>query len=105
MTARWTGMYVKQLNVQIDLDHDGTTDVIFYKDGTSKPTGLPSSCTPVAVGGNSMMRLTGTDSGYLTWSDADPRTWYDDGRQYYYPIPAAAILHNKNIKQNPHWDK
>lgn len=105
MTARWTGMYVKQLNVQIDLDHDGTTDVIFYKDGTSKPTGLPSSCTPVAVGGNSMMGLTGTDSGYLTWSDADPRTWYDDGRQYYYPIPAAAILHNKNIKQNPHWDK
>lgn len=103
MAMRWTGMYVPQLNVQIDLDHDGTTDVIFYKDGTQKPTGLPSSCTPVAVGGKSMMGLTGENSGYLTWSDADPRTWYADGRQYYYPIPAAAILHNKNLKQNPGW--
>lgn len=103
MAARWTGIYVPRLNEQIDLDHDGTTDVIFYKDGTEKPSGLPASCVPVAVGGKSMMGLTGNDSGYLTWSDADPRTWYADGRQYYYPIPAAAILHNKNIKQNPGW--
>ena len=103
METRWIGMYVPKLNVQMDLDHDGTTDVIFYKDGTQKPTDIPSTCTPVAVGGKSMMGLTGENSGNLTWSDADPRTWYDDGRQYYYPIPATAILHNKNLKQNPGW--
>lgn len=31
MTMRWTGIYVPALNVQMDLDKDGTPDVIFYK--------------------------------------------------------------------------
>lgn len=106
MTMRWTGIYVPALNVQMDLDRDGTPDVIFYKG--EKPTGLPASCTPVSVGDGTQQGLTGTNSGNLTWSDNDPRIWYDDDRQYYYPIPQSAI--NKasvngvsNLKQNPGW--
>ena len=105
MTMRWTGIYVPKLNVQMDLDHDGTTDVIFYKGET--PTGLPSSCTPIAVDGGDVTRqgLTGTNSGNLTWYDNDPsRVWYEDGRQYYYPIPKSAINLNVNLKQNPGWE-
>lgn len=102
MTMRWTGIYVPDLNVQIDLDHDGTTDVIFYKG--EKPTGLPASCTPVSVGEGSQQGLTGSSSGNLTWSDQDPRIWYSDGRQYYYPIPQSAINKNKNLAQNPGWE-
>ncbi|MCS2918601.1 RagB/SusD family nutrient uptake outer membrane protein [Parabacteroides merdae] len=30
-------------------------------------------------------------------------SWYDDGRQYYYPIPQSAIIKNGNLKQNPGW--
>lgn len=103
MAMKWIGMYVPAINKQIDLDHDGTTDVYFYKEGTTKPSGLPATCAPIAVGGKSNQGLTGETSGYLTWGDNDPRTWYPDGRQYYYPIPATAIQHNSNLKQNPYW--
>lgn len=102
MTMRWTGIYVPALNVQMDLDHDGTPDVIFYKG--EKPVNLPASCTPVSVGDDSQQGLTGATSGNLTWSDNDPRKWYSDGRQYYYPIPQSARIKNPNLKQNPNWD-
>ena len=104
MMMRWTGIYVPALNVQMDLDHDGTTDVIFYKG--EKPTGLPASCTPISVDGGEETRqgLTGATSGNLTWYDNDPsRIWYEDGCQYYYPIPQSAINLNENLKQNPGW--
>lgn len=104
MMMRWTGIYVPALNVQMDLDHDGTTDVIFYKG--EKPTGLPASCTPISVDGGEETRqgLTGATSGNLTWYDNDPsRIWYEDGRQYYYLIPQSAINLNENLKQNPGW--
>ncbi|MEY8487706.1 RagB/SusD family nutrient uptake outer membrane protein [uncultured Parabacteroides sp.] len=107
MTMRWTGIYVPALNVQMDLDKDGTPDVIFYKG--EKPTGLPASCTPVSVGEGTQQGLTGATSGNLTWSDDDPRIWYSDGRQYYYPIPQSAINNARlpdgttNLKQNPGW--
>lgn len=101
MTMRWTGIYIPMLDVQMDLDRDGTPDVIFYE-GTA-PEGLPASCVPIAVGGKSQQGMTGETSGHLTWSDNDPRIWYPDDRQYYYPIPASAILKNANLKQNPGW--
>lgn len=101
MTMRWTGIYVPALNQQIDLDQDGTMDVVFYI-GT-KPEGLPASCAPISVGADTQQGLTGKTSGELTWSDNDPRKWYDDDRQYYYPIPASARQKNENLKQNPGW--
>lgn len=104
MAMRWTGIYVPALNRQLDLDHDGTTDVIFYKGET--PTDLPATCTPIAVDGGDVTQqgITGSNSGNLTWYDNDPsRVWYEDGRQYYYPIPESAITLNENLKQNPGW--
>ena len=101
MTMRWTGIYVPELNVQMDLDKDGTNDVLFYQG--AKPTGLPASCTPVDVSDNNQQGLTNGTYGHLTWSDNDPRIWYADGRQYYYPIPAMAIVKNTNLVQNPGW--
>ena len=103
MTMRWTGIYVPALNTQIDLDKDGTTDVLFYQG--EKPSGLPASCTPVNVGAGSQQGLTNGTSGHLTWSDNDPRKWYEDGRQYYYPIPASALQKNDKLGQNPYWGK
>lgn len=101
MTMRWNGIYVPALNEQIDLDHDGTMDVVFY--AGAKPTGLPASCAPISVGEDTQQGLTGKTSGELTWSDNDPRKWYEDDRQYYYPIPASAMQKNINLKQNPGW--
>lgn len=101
MTMRWTGIYVSKLNEQIDLDHDGTMDVIFYIG--NKPENLPASCTPISVGDDTQQGLTQGTFGNLTWSDNDPRIWYDNDRQYYYPIPASAIQKNNNLGQNPGW--
>ncbi len=102
MTMRWTGIYVPALNTPMDLDKDGTDDVIFYQGG--KPTGLPASCTPVDVSLGTQRALSEGTHGYLTWSDNDPRKWYEDGRQYYYPIPALVIVKNPNLTQNPGWE-
>ena len=103
MEMEWTGIYVPELNVQMDLDHNGTTDVIFYRD--EKPEGLPASCTPIQIGDNIKQGLTGTDSGNLTWySNDSERIWYDDDRQYYYPIPKSATNLNPNLGQNPNWN-
>lgn len=101
MTMRWTGMYVPGLNEPMDLDQDGTPDVVFYID--HKPENLPAGCTPISVGEGTQQRLTHGTYGHLTWSDDDPRIWYEDDRQYYYPIPASAIQKNPNLKQNPGW--
>lgn len=101
MTMRWTGIYVPKLNEPMDLDHDGTLDVVFYIG--SKPDNLPASCTPISVGDDTQQGLTQGTHGNLTWSDNDPRVWYGDDRQYYYPIPASAIQKNANLKQNPGW--
>lgn len=101
MTMRWTGIYVPALNEPMDLDHDGTMDVVFYIG--NKPENLPATCTPISVGDDTQQGLTKGTYGELTWSDNDPRIWYDDNRQYYYPIPASAIQKNENLKQNPGW--
>lgn len=103
MEMKWTGIYVPAVNTPLDLDHDGTMDVVFYTG--SKPQNLPVTCAPIQIGGeNSKQGLTETDKGNLTWyADDTERVWYDDGRQYYYPIPKSAINLNPNLIQNPVW--
>lgn len=103
MTMEWDGMYVPALMKPMDLDKDGTDDVIFYQ-GDKKPEGIATTCTPINVGGESRQTLSKGTYGNLMWSVNDPRTWYKDGRQYYYPIPSLAIIKNPNLKQNPGWD-
>ena len=105
MAKRWDGMYVPALNTPMDLDGDGTADVLFYH-GT-KPT-IPSGCAAIEVGAGKGSALTDGDHGTLTWQDDQPqlrRVWYADGRQYLYPIPASAILLNPELKQNPGWQQ
>ena len=104
MTQKWRGIYVKELNVPMDLDHDGALDVVFYQ-GT-KPENLPSTCVAVNVSASetNQQGLSEGDHGYLTWSDNLPRYWYPDNRQYYYPIPSLVIVKNLNLEQNPGWE-
>lgn len=102
MAAQWDGMYVSALNTPIDLDHDGTMDVLFYK-GT-KPSSIPSGCAAINVDGTGPITLSAVDHGkILTFVSSDDRYWYPDDRQYYYPIPTTAIVKNPNLIQNPGW--
>lgn len=104
MNQEWNGFYVPALNTPMDLNEDGTNDVVFYQ-GT-KPS-LGSSLTYVdvspTVGGkvNPQLLKNGT-SGELTWMNTIKRKWED--KMYYYPIPQSALITNPNLGQNPGWE-
>lgn len=100
----WTGIYVPALDKLIDLDHDGKVDVVFY-DGNKEAPGIsvPAGVAKVAIGGKANNFQTMTSTNHLEWFKAQPRTWYADGRQYLYPIPANSIVLNPQLDQNPNW--
>ncbi|MFT3902992.1 MAG: RagB/SusD family nutrient uptake outer membrane protein [Niabella sp.] len=103
-TLPWTGMYVPVLDQLMDLDNDGKPDVVFY-DGNQSGSSIevPNGVAKLPIGGKSTNYLTMTNSNNLEWFKSQTRTWYPDGRQYYYPIPASAIVKNPNLTQNPGW--
>jgi hypothetical protein len=104
MNQEWNGFYVPALNTPMDLNEDGTNDVVFYQ-GT-KPS-LGSSLTYVDVSAtvsgktNPQLLKNGT-SGELTWMNTIKRKWED--KMYYYPIPQSALITNPNLGQNPGWE-
>jgi starch-binding outer membrane protein, SusD/RagB family len=103
IVAQWDGMYVPALDTPIDLDQNGTYDVLFYK--TTKPSSIPSGCAAINVDGTSTITLSQGDHGnILNFVSTDDRYWYPDGRQYYYPIPSTAITKNPNLVQNTGWE-
>ncbi|HLP71666.1 MAG TPA: RagB/SusD family nutrient uptake outer membrane protein [Bacteroidales bacterium] len=104
MNQEWNGFYVPALNTPMDLNEDGTNDVVFYQ-GT-KPS-LGSSLTYVDVSAtasgktNPQLLKNGTN-GELTWMNTIKRKWED--KMYYYPIPQSALITNPNLGQNPGWE-
>lgn len=100
---QWSGISVPALNQLMDLDKDGKPDVLFYDGATAAPS-VPAGVARVAIGGSANNFQTLTADRHLEWFKAQTRTWYPDGRQYLYPIPASAIVKNKNLEQNPGWE-
>ena len=103
-TLAWSGIYVPALNQLIDLDQNGTFDVVFYDGNQTGPSiTVPAGVAQVPIAGKSTNFLTLTPTKHLEWFKAQPRNWYADNRQTFYPIPATAIVKNNNLKQNPNW--
>ncbi|WP_294350993.1 RagB/SusD family nutrient uptake outer membrane protein [uncultured Sphingobacterium sp.] len=102
----WTGIYIPALDKLIDIDHNGTPDVVFYDGSKSAPSiTVPAGVAKVAIGGKSTNFQTMTADNHLEWFKAVKRTWDDNNKQYLYPIPSAAIVLNGNLTQNPGWSK
>ncbi|MGA6120827.1 RagB/SusD family nutrient uptake outer membrane protein [Sphingobacterium anhuiense] len=103
-SLEWSGIYIPELDKPMDLDRDGNVDVIFY-DGNNKGPSVTvgAKVAKIAIGGPATNYQTLTADKHLEWFKAQTRTWYDDGRQYYYPIPSNAIVLNKNLKNYPFW--
>jgi hypothetical protein len=103
MNQEWNGFYVPALNTPMDLNEDGTNDVVFYQ-GT-KPS-LGSTLTyvdvsPTVAGKVNSQLLKNNTSGELTWMNNIVRMWED--KMYYYPIPTTDLVTNPNLGQNPGW--
>lgn len=103
-TLEWSGIYVPALNQLIDLDQNGTYDVVFYDGNNNGPSiTVPAGVAQVPIAGKSTNFQTLTATKHLEWFKAQPRTWYEDNRQIFFPIPATAIVKNPNLEQNPNW--
>ncbi|SHF88339.1 Starch-binding associating with outer membrane [Mariniphaga anaerophila] len=120
LLMNWDGMYIPELNIPIDLDHDGTYDVIFYTsdeelENAKALTGdwntASANCATVYVeegsGSSSQLQLVkkaeNAEGFYLTWDYPNnyKRVWGE--KQYLYPIPYNVMVKNPNITQNTGW--
>jgi hypothetical protein len=93
----WEGIYVPGLDVEMDLDGNGTPDVSFVKASPAKPT---AGVYYKIVDGISA-KLSEGDKGFIIWNANEKREFSD--KKYYRPISNADLVLNPNLGQNPGW--
>lgn len=110
----WTGMYIPAVNKPLDVDHNGTHDVIYYTDnaGRAAAEALSNNPSPYKVKVSTdraaeiiQIHPAGDNKGYyLAWftNNDDKKVW--GPKQYLYPIPVGALNQNPNLVQNPGWE-
>lgn len=114
---RWTGMHITEINKALDVDRNGTPDVIYYTSNEGleqakaaidwdkyKATcaAVPVTTDLTATGG---VQLVPVGNGYdLAWDCSEDAKRVFADKQYLYPIPAMVITRNPNISQNPGWE-
>ncbi len=102
MEMEWNGFYVPKLDVAMDLNEDGTDDVVFTQNASLSMDNVEVvNVAPTVSGVTNSRGLKNGTYGELTWLDNDPRYWED--KKYYYPIPSSAIVENPNLTQNEGW--
>lgn len=82
---------------EYDLNGDGVDDVCLYEN--TKPSGWGNSAFKLG----SEVWLSEGNKGYLNYH-YNISHHFDEGRDYYYPIPINERTLNKNLTQNPGWD-
>lgn len=96
LTRTWDGMYVDSLGKEYDLNGDGSPDVCFV----TKMPDHPAEGVYYYVLSDSFALSHGTYGNIEIYPNV---TKVFDERQYLYPVPASAILLNKNLVQNEGW--
>lgn len=114
----WFGMYITAINEPLDIDHDGTPDVIYYttEEGLAAAKAhmdwekYGSTCATVHVStdrSSSDLQVVPVSSGtgyYLAWDTQNDSKRIWGKKQYLYPIPSLVMVKNPNIKQNTGWE-
>lgn len=111
----WTGMYISGINQPLDVDHDGTHDVVYY----TTDAGLDAAVAASNNAGMARVRVStdhaaeiiqvhaaGNGAGYyLAWftNNDSKKVW--GAKQYFYPIPVNALNLNPQLAQNPGWER
>lgn len=111
----WTGMYISGINQPLDIDHNGTHDVIYYTEEAGRNAAealsnnpnaykVPVSTDPASQ--SIQVRQAGNNIGYyLTWYTHNDHLKVWGPKQYLHPIPIGAQNLNPNLGQNPGWEK
>lgn len=110
----WTGMYIAGINQPLDVDHDGTDDVIYYTDeaGLEAAEGVANNENLYRVQVSTdpaadviQVHAAGNGEGYhLAWFTNNDAKKVWGPKQYFYPIPVTALNQNPNLEQNPGWE-
>jgi hypothetical protein len=114
----WYGIYIPDVNVALDMDNNGTPDVIYYTSGEGLEkakseldwAAYSSTCATVSVltdpaSANLQVRKAEKGPGYyLAWDTQNDNTRVWGNKQYLYPIPSLVMSINRNIRQNPGWE-
>lgn len=110
----WTGMYINGINKPLDVDHNGTHDVVYYTDnaGLAAAVALSNNATLSKVkvstdpsSGIIQVHAAGNGTGYyLAWytNNDSKKVW--GPKQYFYPIPVGALNNNPKLVQNKGWE-
>jgi len=110
----WTGMYIPGVNIPLDVDHNGTHDVIYYTDDQGLASALAQSnnANPYRVRVSTdrnaeiiQVHPAGDGKGYyLAWFTHNDSKKVWGPKQYLYPVPKNAINLNPQLTQNPGWE-
>ena len=109
----WTGMYISGVNQPLDIDHNGTHDVIYYTDdtGLAAAVALSNNANPYKVKVSTdpaaeiiQVHAAGNGTGYyLAWFTNNDAKKVWGPKQYFYPIPVSALNQNPQLVQNKGW--
>ncbi len=89
------GMYFSGLGAH-DFNNDGKADVFLHQGNTS---GAPTTVTSLI--NVQQRKLTDGTSGNL--NPFELGGYFDERRDYYYPLPIEDLQLNPNLDQNPYW--
>ncbi|MDD4514338.1 RagB/SusD family nutrient uptake outer membrane protein [Massilibacteroides sp.] len=119
LNMSWDGMHIKKLNEAIDLDRDGTYDVLFYDTNANLEAAkaqldwsvVGKTCATIQIqGDNILQRVEEVEKGnpaagyYITWDTPNDYKRVFGEKQYLYPIPSLVMVKNPNITQNKGWE-
>lgn len=96
----WKGIWIPSTDTPLDLNNDGVNETIV----TAKSS-ITTTLNTLMIDGASEAghKLSAGTFGNILPSTALERKWHD--YKYVKPIPATAIQENKNLTQNPGWEK
>ena len=104
----WTGIHIPALNTPIDINNDGNDDYYFSTSKVDNSSAHKNIWITVNDQPEGLWAVQNSKGGYdLEHSTVDGRKWYEDDRQYLYPIPAKVIrdyaAEGYKMTQNPKW--
>lgn len=110
----WTGMYIPGVNQPLDVDHNGTHDVIYYTSDAGKAAAeaLSNNANAYKVKVSTdpaaeiiQVHVAGNGTGYyLAWFTNNDAKKVWGPKQYFYPIPVSALNNNPQLIQNKGWE-